>query len=124
MNAHVVWGIFASMDDELEGLIAQAIKDVLDQDVEICFFHRDYQFENRLASHANKPTLVLSNGVTKTRFDDESVHIYYSPRRALRQFNCEPAIVSPTFLGFYFDWLFRLKLRCFKRLNRLSSVFA
>lgn len=117
-----VYCVFASLDDDYENAVERAIKEVLGQSVAISRYYRDYQFESAL--YQEKPELVISNGVTKTRTDAESYTIFFSPRRMLRRAGCHAAVISPTFIGFHIDWIFRLKLYGFKWFSRSRTVFA
>ncbi len=117
-----VYCVFSSLDVDFERSVGRVLKEILGAEIDVSMFHRDYQFEGALQQE--KPILVISNGVTKTRTDAESYAIYFSPRLMLRRADCHAAVISPTCFGFHLEWLFRLKLRCFKWFSRSTAVFA
>lgn len=122
---HVVWGVFAADLLYEADYIHRAVEAVLGQGTEARLYFLDYIFEEKLVQTANKPTLVLSNGKTKTRSDlTGSQTIYYSVDAALKKFGHKATVMSPSIFGFYIDWVFRLKLRIYKWSNLLTLALA
>ena len=126
MNKHVVWGVFGTGLYSHKEAITKAVTDVFGGDTPVRIWFRNYDFEDALEQAPEKPTLVLSNGKTKTQRPghDGSVGIYYSVARPLKKFGLQADVISPTFFGPYSDKVFRFKLKLYRWLHGSNLVLA